>query len=151
MNIYEYIATDHQFVLNLFKQFNKTSSINRKKNIMKLINAELTAHLESEKETFYRALNEHHSCDAVALQGCQEHATIEHYLDLIMHTEIYDSLWEYKVLKLQELMEYHVREEETVIHNRAKKILPEQKAKELKNIMVNYKKKLSLYNLEISA
>lgn len=151
MNIYEYIATDHQFVLDLFKQFNKTSSISRKKNIMKIIHTELTAHLESEKETFYRALNEHHGGDAVALQGCQEHATIEHYLELIIHTEIYDSLWEYKVLKLQELIKYHVREEETVIHNRAKKILTEQNAKDLKNTMDNYKKNLCLYNLEISA
>lgn len=151
MNIYEYIASDHQFVLNLFKQFNETSSINRKKNLMQIIHAELTAHLESEKETYYSALNEYHGCDAVALQGCQEHATIEHYLDLIIHTEIYDSLWEYKVLKLQELMEYHVREEETVIHNRAKKILTEQKAKELKNIMDNYKKHSASYNFEISA
>ncbi len=151
MNIYEYIAADHQFVLDLFKQFTDTSSISRKKNIVQIIYTELTAHLESEKATFYRALNDYHGCEAVALQGCQEHATIEHYLDLIINTEIYDSLWEYKVLKLQELMEYHVKEEETVIHNRAKKILTEQKAKELKNVMDQYKKNSSSCKLKIPA
>ena len=140
MNIYEYIKKDHKKVAHLFKQFGKTESKERKKEIVNFIAQELLVHLESEQATFYKALENYPESRSSALHGGEEHNDIETQLNAILGASTINSAWDKKVLKLKEIVEHHVQEEENIIHKQAKKLLSEEKAMSLKEQMHEYKK-----------
>ena len=142
MNIYDYIITDHRNVAELFKQFDKTPSSDQKKAIVDTICKELFVHLEAEQETFYKVLQRHPTCRNEAMHGHEEHDEIEQQLELVLSSTDWGTAWEKRVHKLQEIVDHHVKEEESMIHSEARKVLTPQDAIALKEKMHNYKQKL---------
>lgn len=142
MNIYEYLKMDHEHVSDLFKQFSESDLMIRKQQIMAMIARELTVHAESEEATFYKVLEQFDVSKEDAEHGQKEHKDIEDKISLIMNATTYGSPWIKKVERLQEIVEHHVYEEEHSIFKRAREVLSEHEAYDLKEQMHYLKQKL---------
>lgn len=142
MDIYDYLKMDHEHVAKLFKQFEKSTLIERKKQIVALISQELMAHAQSEQETFYNTLKQFDSIQDDAQHGQKEHQEIEHQITLVLHTQQFGKQWEKEVEKLKELVTHHVNEEEGKLFREAKKVLSEEDAFIIKEQMHYLKQQL---------
>lgn len=142
MDIYEYLQRDHKKVANLFAQFENEENPLYKSEIFDLIGLELFLHAESEAETFYKALMESEASAEEAKHGENEHDKIEKCIFALMNSEDRDTTWQNKVLKLKELVEHHVSDEEGKIFNAAKQVLTKEEAYILKEKMHYLKMKI---------
>jgi hemerythrin superfamily protein len=133
MDIYEYLKMDHEKVAHLFNLFEKSELIERKKQIVTLLSKELLVHAHAEQETFYKVLTQYPESKEEALHGQKEHNEIEEQIKLINSSA--GSQWEEAVLKLKELVEHHVREEEGEIFKKAKKNISDEEAVIIKEKM----------------
>lgn len=135
MNIYDYLKLDHEHVANLFKQFENSQVLERRKQIVALISIELMVHAHSEQETFYRALKQFETTKEEAFHGQKEHKEIEDQISLVLHSKEFGSSWVKKVEKLKDIVEHHVKEEEGTIFTEAQKVLSPEHAYDLKEQM----------------
>lgn len=135
MDIYDYLKKDHEKVANLFKQFEKTESKQRKKEIFEMIAQELLVHSKSEEKTFYAILEQRLENKEPTIHAKKEHHEIEQQISLALHTKTLDKNWEKRVLKLKEVVEHHVEEEESNLFKKAKKVFSEEEAYALKEKM----------------
>jgi hemerythrin superfamily protein len=142
MDIYDYLKKDHAKVAHLFSLFEKTDDKAYKLGISDMINRELLLHAPSEQETFYKALEQFDETRDIALHGEKEHKEIENLINEIASIQKVDAAWEKKVLKLKELVDHHVKDEEGEIFNKAKKVLTSAQAYFLKEQMHDYKDKI---------
>jgi hypothetical protein len=133
MDIYEYLKMDHEKVAHLFKLFKKSQIIERKKEIVALLTKELIVHAHSEQETFYKALEQHMQSKEEALHGDKEHKEIEEQIKVI--NDASGVQWEKAVLKLKELVDHHVKDEEGPLFDKAKEVLSKEEALILKEQM----------------
>ena len=121
------LRADHRTVQELFQQFEKTRSDDRKKTLAEQICNELTIHAQIEEEIFYPAARE-----AIREEDLLDEATVEHQSakDLIAQIEggSGDELWEAKVKVLGEYVNHHVKEEQNELFPQVKKTKLDLKA-----------------------
>ena len=114
------LRADHKKVQDLFQQFEKTRSDDRKKSIAEQICNELTIHAQIEEEILYPAARE-----AIREKDLIAEATVEHQSakDLIAQIEGGggDEMWEAKVKVLGEYVNHHVKEEQNEMFPQLKK------------------------------
>ena len=114
------LRTDHRNVQQMFDQFEKTRSGDRKKALADKICMELTVHAQIEEEIFYPAARE-----AIREKGLIAEATVEHQSakDLIAQIEGGggDEMWEAKVTVLGEYIKHHVKEEQNELFAQVRK------------------------------
>ncbi|KTD45603.1 DNA nickase [Legionella rubrilucens] len=142
MDIYDYIKMDHQKVNQLFKQFSKVASDQRKTEIAAMIARELLVHAKSEQETFYKALERHAAAKEDIQHARKEHKDIEDKIHAIMTPAKVTAKWQDAVKALQDLVEHHVKEEENTLFDEGKDRLTEGEACALKEKMHYLKQKL---------
>jgi hemerythrin superfamily protein len=135
VDIYEYLKKDHKKVSDLFALYEKTEDQNTKIDIVTLITTELLIHAETEKETFYKTLEEYAKTDDVAHHGEEEHLEIEAVIEEIAQLKQYGKTFDTKVMKLKKMVEHHVKEEEGEMFSKAKKVLSAEEAYALKEKM----------------
>lgn len=105
------LKADHRKVEDLFAQFEKASSDNRKEEIARQICLELTVHAQIEEEIFYPA------CEGAVEEALLKEAYVEHDGAKVLIAEIEagapgDEFYDAKVKVLSEQIEHHVEEEE---------------------------------------
>lgn len=144
MDIYEYLKLDHEHVAKLFKQFENAESLTRKKQIIALISQELTVHADAEQATFYMMLENFEDTKNDAIHGEDEHEEIKQNIAVVLFAKKWGPSWHQNVIKLKEIVEHHVKEEEGTLFKKAKKILTEEDAWELKEKMHYLKQHLFL-------
>lgn len=144
MDIYDYLKLDHDHVAQLFKQFEHSTLLDRKKQIVALITQELIVHAHSEQETFYQALKKFDLTKEEVLHGQKEHKEIEDQINLIVNSKEFAASWVKKVEKLKEIVDHHVKEEEGAIFKHAKKVLSKEDAYIIKEEMHYLKQSLLL-------
>src|SRR5689334_14872379 len=115
------LRADHQAVQQLFQQFEKTRSEDRKGAIAEQICTELTIHAQIEEEIFYPAVRE-----AIRDEDIVDEATVEHQSakDLIAQIQSggqQGELFDAKVKVLGEYVNHHVREEQNEMFPQVRK------------------------------
>lgn len=115
------LRADHQAVQQLFQQFEKTRSEDRKAVLAEQICKELTVHAQIEEEIFYPAVRE-----AIRDEDLIDEATVEHQSakDLIAQIESggpQGELFDAKVKVLGEYINHHVREEQNEMFPQVRK------------------------------
>lgn len=147
MDIYDYLKMDHKKVAHLFKQFEDSQSPLRKHEIADMIAQELTVHADAEQQVFYAYLEKFNESKEEALHGEKEHQEIKDQITLILKATKYDAAWSKKVLKLKEMVEHHVKDEEGPMFKKAKEVISQEEANILKervhilkgNMLLKYK------------
>ena len=147
MDIYEYLKMDHDHLSLLFKQFKSYEDKLRQQQIVELIAKELFAHDKAEQETFYTALGKYAKTKEDAAHGRKEHREIEDQVQTILQAKPFGTLWLNNIKKLQDLVDSHVKEEESTVFKKAKLVLSEEEAYSLKKDMHNLKQQLLLRGL----
>jgi hemerythrin-like domain-containing protein len=115
------LRADHQRVQEMFGQFEKTRSEDRKSTLAQQICQELTIHAQIEEEIFYPAARE-----AIKDQDLLDEATVEHQSakDLIAQIEgggPGSELFDAKVKVLGEYIKHHVKEEQNELFPQVRK------------------------------
>ena len=144
MDIYDYLKLDHEYVAQLFKQFDNVDLMDRQQQIVVLLEQELMIHLRSEQETFYKALSNFEATKDSVVHSEKEHQEIEELIHFIIDKKELDASWIKKVHELHRIVAHHVKEEEHVVFNKAKKVLSQDDAEYLKEKMHYFKANLLL-------
>ncbi len=140
MDIYTYLEKDHRKVSDLMKQLVNASKDAEREDIFEEIRNELLLHAETEEQTFYQALKEGDE----ELQDKESHAEEEHdeirrLLNACDDEECGTDLWLINFGQLKYAVEHHVEEEEEQIFPKARKTIPQSKAKALAEEMESLK------------
>src|ERR1700754_1501865 len=121
------LKADHKAVQDLFKQFEKTRSGDRKQALAEKICSELTVHAQIEEEIFYPAAR-----GAIREKDLIAEATVEHQSakDLIAPIESGRSgeMGEANVKVLGEYINHHVKEEQNELYPQVKRTKVDLKA-----------------------
>lgn len=122
----ELIHSDHEEVSALFKTAldDKTPSAQKKAAIAKIL-AALTLHAKMEEKIFYPALRKAGKQDEKdsVLEAAEEHGMVKDMIAKIKRVQGRDETLEAKVTVLKEMVEHHVKEEESEMFDEARKVM----------------------------
>jgi hemerythrin superfamily protein len=138
------MRTDHREVDALFAEAlgEKTPAAKRRATVAKIVDA-LTVHAEMEEAIFYPALRKAGGKDErdSVLEAAEEHGMVKDMIEKIKGVQGRDETLEAKVTVLKELVQHHVREEESTIFDEAKKALGDDRLQKLGAEMQRFKKR----------
>jgi hemerythrin-like domain-containing protein len=132
--ILEDLHQDHQEVSTLIERILAARSHERRAELFKELKAKLLAHAGAEEKVLYRRMTK--SADAAvrrfALEGGVEHETVEGQLDRLSRSTAKDGeAWTARLTVLRELIDHHVREEESTGFADARKEFDGERLREL--------------------
>ncbi len=133
MNIINLLKQDHDEVADLFKKIEDTNStaIKTREKLFTQISNALAIHMEFEETVFYPPLTEDKKTKDITYEGYQEHHVAKILIEEIPSLEASSNEWQAKVKVLQENIEHHVKEEETNMFIKAKKVFSPEELEEM--------------------
>jgi len=136
------LRTEHREVDSLFEEAlgEKTPAAKRRTAVAKIVDA-LTIHAEMEEAIFYPALRKAGGKDErdSVLEAAEEHGMVKDMIAKIKSVQGRDETLEAKVTVLKEMVQHHVREEESTIFDEAKKKLGDGRLQKLGEEMQRFK------------
>ncbi|HEX3465142.1 MAG TPA: hemerythrin domain-containing protein [Candidatus Elarobacter sp.] len=138
------LRSDHREVDALFKVAlgEETPAAERRSTIAKIVQA-LTVHAEMEEKLFYPALRKRggkEERDSV-LEAAEEHGMVKDMIAKIEQSRGRDETRDAKVKVLKELVQHHVKEEESTIFDEARKTLGDDRLRQLGEEMQRFKER----------
>ncbi len=115
------LKADHKKVSELFEQFQKSTSVARKKKLVEQICTELTVHTEIEEEIFYPAVKAALKDHELVPEANVEHASIKALIAQVKSVEPDGEMYNARVKVMSEFVKHHVKEEHTEMFPKAKK------------------------------
>ncbi len=115
------LRADHTKVQDLFSQFEKTRSDDRKRSLAEQICMELTVHTTIEEEIFYPAVREALDEEDLLDEATVEHASAKELIAQIQGGSPKDDMWDAKVTVLGEYVKHHVKEEQNEMFPKVRK------------------------------
>ncbi|MGV8843305.1 MAG: hemerythrin domain-containing protein [Pseudomonas sp.] len=153
MNAIELLKTDHQTVKDLLSQLSESTdrAVKKRTELLNKLEAEITVHTSLEEEILYPAFKEAGGKEAAQMyyEAKEEHRTVDSLVmpDLkVTDPSAPEFAGRLKVLK--ELLEHHIKEEETEMFPKATKLLGKEALNALGEQMETLK---ALRKKEISA
>ena len=106
------LKADHKRVADLFEEFEKTKSDNRKMSIVAQICQELTVHAQIEEEIFYPAVKAALKDHELVPEAAVEHAAVKDLIAAVEGKTPFGEMYDAKVKVMSEFVKHHVKEEE---------------------------------------
>jgi len=125
MNATEMLKRQHRQVEKLFAQLDGEKSADGRRKTFERIADALAIHATIEERHFYPAVNAEQTED-ILLESVEEHLEIKRVIADLLALETVDETYEAKVKVLQEDVEHHVEEEETVLFPKVEKLFDEE-------------------------
>lgn len=114
------LKADHLNVNSLFEDYEKTSSVKKKKAIVAEICTALTVHTQIEEEIFYPAFKAALKDKELVPEAVIEHATVKDLIAQVEGLEPDGEVFDAKIKVLSEYIKHHVKEEQTEMFPKAK-------------------------------
>ncbi|PKO31284.1 MAG: hemerythrin [Betaproteobacteria bacterium HGW-Betaproteobacteria-7] len=114
------LKADHGTVSDLFADYEKTNSSNKKKALVAEICSELTVHTQIEEEIFYPAIRTALKDKLLVPEATVEHGGIKDLIAQLEGVEPDGAIYDAKVKVLSEYVEHHVKEEHTEMFPKVK-------------------------------
>jgi hemerythrin superfamily protein len=118
------LRADHKMVSDMFAEFEKTESGEKKRRLAEQICQELTIHAQIEEEIFYPAVKgvlTHSKHEEELVPEAQvEHQSLKQLIEDIENTDTDDELFDARVKVLGEYVKHHVKEEQDEIFPKAR-------------------------------
>ena len=114
------LRADHKLVSDLFEDYEKARSVDKKRSIVAQICTELTVHAQIEEEIFYPAVKEALNDDELVPEATVEHASLKDLIAQIEGIEPDGEMYDAKVKVLCEYVKHHVKEEQNEMFPKAK-------------------------------
>lgn len=115
------LKADHQLVLDLFEQFEKARSPQRKKSLVSQICQELTVHTQVEEEVFYPAFKQALKDKELVPEANVEHQSVKDLIAQVQGIEPDGEMYDARVKVMGEFVKHHIKEEHTEMFPKAKK------------------------------
>ena len=122
------LRADHAKVSDLFEQFEKSRSPDKKARLAEQICAELKVHAQIEEEIFYPAAREVLRDEALLDEATVEHASAKDLIAQIEGASPGDDLFDARVTVLAEYIKHHVKEEHNELFPKLRKTRLDLKA-----------------------
>ena len=106
------LKADHEKVSQLFEQFDKARSADRKRELAAQICRELTVHTRIEEEMFYPAAKQALNDTEMVPEALVEHEGVKQLIEAIRSDERDGEMFEARVNVMAEMVKHHVKEEE---------------------------------------
>ncbi|MCM0080740.1 hemerythrin domain-containing protein [Geomonas sp. Red32] len=136
-NILDLLKQDHEKTRYLFDRIEK-SGRNATASLQKLyaeLEEEISLHLEGEERFFYTALEKHEEAREKVLESYEEHEVVKTMIGTFKGLAVDDERWGAKLKVLHEIVEHHLKEEESEVFKLARKALEKN---EMVEIAVNF-------------
>ena len=123
----------HDHVKNILEELEKTSekTVEMREDLFITLKNNLTPHLLGEEKYFYPVLAEHSEARQDTLEAEEEHHAARLILDELDKTPKHDERWGAKLSVLREMIDYHVKEEESKVFNDARTYLNEARMQDI--------------------
>ena len=115
------LMADHKEVKSLFKEFEKAESSAEKAELVATICKELEVHMQIEEEIFYPAVKQALQDHELVPEGEVEHASVKELIAQVKGVKPDGETYDARVKVMGELIEHHVKDEETEMFPAAKK------------------------------
>jgi hypothetical protein len=114
------LRADHKLVSDLFEQYEKSRSTDRKKELVAQICKELTVHAQVEEEIFYPAVKAALQDHELIPEANVEHATLKDLIAQVEGLEPDGEMFDAKIKVMSEYVKHHVKEEQNEIFPKAR-------------------------------
>ncbi|HEY6529865.1 MAG TPA: hemerythrin domain-containing protein [Cellvibrionaceae bacterium] len=114
------LREDHKLVSDLFAEYEKTNSVQKKKSLVEKICTELSVHAQVEEEIFYPAVKKALKDKELIPEATVEHATLKDLIAQVEGIEPDGEMYDAKIKVLSEYVKHHVKEEQNEIFPKAK-------------------------------
>jgi len=114
------LRADHKLVSELFEQFEKSRSPDKKKALVEQICQELTIHAQVEEEIFYPAVKAALNDSELVPEARVEHETLKTLIAQVEGVQPDGEDYDARVKVLSEYVKHHVKEEQTEMFPKAK-------------------------------
>lgn len=123
MSIYDVIKDDHRKVIQLFEDIRECRDPDDRFALFENLREELTIHAKAEERVFYRRLEKDAGARERLEESIDEHRTMETLLARLQDLEPNSSQFESTLNDLEEVVQDHVREEESDLFQRARRVV----------------------------
>lgn len=133
MDILQLLKADHDKVKEIISTLCETSTTAIKTQI-KLFNTlkdELELHEKIEETIFYPVLKKHQETKDLVLEAFEEHHVVDLILEELEKIEPKEEDWKPKLTVLKENLEHHIKEEESELFPKTKKLLDQATLNEM--------------------
>lgn len=120
---FQEIKKDHQEVKDLLQKMK--SQPQKGDGLLAQLKEQLTPHLEAEEHTLYKTLADSRSTHSLALKAVEEHHVAKTVLDELEQTPRGDR-WQAKLSVFDELVNEHMKEEESEVFEASRSLSEEQ-------------------------
>lgn len=114
------LRADHKLVSDLFEEYEKARSTNKKKDLVKQICTELSVHAQIEEEIFYPAAKKALKDKELIPEATVEHATLKDLIAQVEGVEPDGEMFDAKIKVLSEYVKHHVKEEQNELFPKVK-------------------------------
>jgi hemerythrin superfamily protein len=115
------LRADHKKVSELFAQYEKTRSAEKKRTIVAEICTELGVHAQIEEEIFYPAVKAALKDKELVPEALVEHASLKSLIAEVEGVEPEGEMFDAKIKVMSEFVKHHVKEEQDEMFPRAEK------------------------------
>lgn len=121
--ILDTIESDHQELKKMLKSVLETGDGNRRAESFAQFKTAMTAHSRGEEQVLYQPLAQKPDAKSEALESIAEHQVAEHLIEeLAADRNAGADTWTARCTVLQELVEHHIKDEETKLFPMVQKV-----------------------------
>jgi hemerythrin superfamily protein len=130
MNAIDLLESQHREVEDLFTRIDKAKATGTKEKLFEELADSLAVHAAIEEHQFYPAVKAKRTED-ILLESLEEHLGIKRILADLLDTPAEDETFDAKIKVLKEQVTHHVKEEETDLFPKSRKVLDSDELKAL--------------------
>jgi hypothetical protein len=130
--VFRQLTQEHGEVTALLVRVKMTSDVGVRRELFPTIRSELLAHERGEMREVYPAFRQHPDLEGMARNHEVEAGQLERALDDLSATDYADATWGKKFVELVNLVDRHVKEEESEYFPAANRVLGKDEAERLK-------------------
>ena len=144
MDALQLLTTDHEHVKKMLEDLDDTTerAVKTREQTFAKLQSDLEVHETIEEEIFYPALKDHPKTRDIALEGYEEHHVVDMVMGEMGDVAVSDETWTAKFAVMKENLEHHIKEEETDMFPKARKVFDQQELDELGERMAARKEEL---------
>lgn len=143
MDALELLKQDHRKVAELFKQVEATDDMKKHQQLFQQIKTELETHTHIEEVILYPAFEKHDELKDITLEAYEEHKQVKTLIREIAALSEGSERFDAKLKVMGENVEHHVKEEETEMFPKAKKLYDRAQLEQLGQEMEAAKKEFA--------
>jgi len=122
---FQMLKKDHEEVKGILGMLKETkeSELKKREEVFLKLRIELVPHMKAEESAFYPPLMAKKESREDALEGVEEHHVSEMVLKELETTQKGEDIWGAKMAVFKELVEHHIKDEESKVFKSAEKAL----------------------------